>query len=79
MGRLLLKHDGILIQEWNPLGDSLPAEVIPTVWDSVRVARRFSDALQLLSKMPDRADVVLGASTYAVALLRVFLVMQFVQ
>jgi hypothetical protein len=52
MGKLLLKCDGILVERWNPIEDSLPAEVIPPRWDAVHVGKRFSDALQVLFKMP---------------------------
>jgi hypothetical protein len=52
MPRLLLKFDGVLCERWNPVEDGPPAEVIPTVWDSVHVSRKYAEALLLLFKMP---------------------------
>jgi hypothetical protein len=51
MGQLLLQHDGVLAEAWNPL-DSEPPYQPPDTWDAPHVQHRFAEAISTLLKRP---------------------------
>jgi hypothetical protein len=52
MARLLLRADGVLFEDWHPLGLVAAAEYIPPEWTGPHVGVRFADAIRTLLKMP---------------------------
>ena len=51
MSRLLLKHDGTLLESFCPL-DPPPPYVPPDRWDAPHVQHRFAEAIETLLKLP---------------------------
>jgi hypothetical protein len=51
MPRLLLKSDGVLVEQFCPL-DPEPPYQPPDRWDGPHVQHRFSEAIEILRKLP---------------------------
>jgi hypothetical protein len=52
MPRLLLKSDGVLVEQFCPLLDPEPPYQPPDRWDGPHVQHRFSEAIEILRKLP---------------------------
>jgi hypothetical protein len=51
MPRLLLKSDGVLVEQFCPL-DPEPLYQPPDIWDGPHVQQRFAEAIEILRKLP---------------------------
>jgi hypothetical protein len=51
MGRLWLRHNGIVVEDFSPL-DPLPPYEPPEKWDGLHVSYRFAEAIGTLIKLP---------------------------
>jgi hypothetical protein len=51
MGRLWLRHNGIVVEDFSPLDPPSPYEP-PEKWDGLHVAHRYAEAFSTLIKLP---------------------------
>ncbi len=53
MGKLHLKYDGVLAEQFSPL-DPPPPYIPPNKWDAPHVQHRFAEALGVVGRLPGR-------------------------